>query len=307
MFSISQLARQSELRTDAPKIHAFWQGENSLTLLWQDGHFLVQEGQPRYFSYQQLQPFSAGLDEPVYLGHFEGKAYFACRIKQAGVDFVESEMMSLRQASLVASELDMEIMFYAQGLLNWLRNHAFCSRCGHDTEVIEAGHGRRCVNIQCAKTAYPKIDPAVIFSIVNDSGPESKILLGRKSIWDENRYSVIAGFVEPGEMLEDAVRREAYEETGVKVYGVKYMGSQPWPFPDALMLGFCALTRDYEITLVDQELEHAAWFSASEMETALREGNLKMPFEISIAWCLIDHWFQEQKGYSVKSISNSCV
>ena len=302
MFEVSQLARQSELRTDSQQIEAFWRGEHSLTLLWQDGHFLMQGNQPRYFSYQQIQPIKQGLDDAVYLGSFEGKFYFACQIKQAGLDFAESEMLSLRSASTKVVELDMEIMFYAQGLLNWLRNHAFCSRCGHDTEIIEAGHARRCNNAQCAKTAYPKIDSAVIFSVINNTGPESKILLGRKSVWDENRYSVIAGFVEPGEMLEDAVRREAYEETGVKVYGVQYMGSQPWPFPDALMLGFSAQTSDHEITLVDNELEHAAWFTANEMETALRQGKLKMPFAISIAWCLIDHWFQAQKGYSIKSI-----
>jgi NAD+ diphosphatase len=302
MFSFSEIDRQSQLRADTSTISGFLQSNQSRTLLWQDGHFLMQDGQPRYFSYQQLLGFKSGLDEAVYLGQYQGHEYFAAQIKQAGIDFAESEMMSLRRASAVVSGPDAEMMVYAQGLLNWLRNHAFCSRCGSDTTIIEAGHGRRCNNTQCAKVSYPKIDPAVIFSIVNNTGTESRILLGRKAIWDENRYSVIAGFVEPGETLEDAVRREAYEETGVKVDRVEYIDSQPWPFPDSLMLGFSAQTSEHLITLIDQELEKAAWFTASEIEEGIKTQMFKMPFRISIAWRLIDSWFTAQKGYSVTTV-----
>jgi NAD+ diphosphatase len=305
MVSASKIDRQSQLRADSSTISGFLQSEQSRTLLWQDGHFLMQDGQPRYFTFQQLQNVKSGLDEPVYLGQYHGHEYFAAQIKQAGIDFAESEMMSLRRATAMFSGPDAEMMVYAQGILNWLRNHAFCSRCGSDTTVIEAGHGRRCNNTQCAKVSYPKIDPAVIFSIVNNTGPDSKILLGRKSIWDENRYSVIAGFVEPGETLEDAVKREAYEETGVKVENVEYIGSQPWPFPDSLMLGFCAQTKDNEITLIDQELEKASWFTAEEIETGIKKQLFKMPFKISIAWRLINYWFTTQKGYSVDSIEGN--
>lgn len=306
MFSFSPIDRQSQLRADTALIRRFLESNQSRTLLWQDGHFLMQDGQPRYFSFQQLQGFKSGLDEPVYLGQYQGREYFAAQIKQAGIDFAESEMMSLRRATALFSGPDAEMMVYAQGLLNWLRNHAFCSRCGSDTTIIEAGHGRRCNNTQCAKISYPKIDPAVIFSIVNNTGPESKILLGRKSIWDENRYSVIAGFVEPGETLEDAVRREAYEETGVKVDQVAYIASQPWPFPDSLMLGFSALTTDHKITLIDQELEQANWFTASEIEQGIKTQMFKMPFRISIAWHLIDRWFTVQKGYTVAAVDSNC-
>jgi NAD+ diphosphatase len=299
MFSFSEIDRQSQLRADTLAITRFWESDQSRTLLWQDGHFLMQDGKPRYFSFHQLQDFKSGLDEAVYLGQYQGCEYFAAQIKQAGIDFAESEMMSLRRASTVVSALDAEMMVYAQGILNWLRNHAFCSRCGSDTSIIEAGHGRRCNNTQCTRVSYPKIDPAVIFSIVNNTGPESKILLGRKSIWDENRYSVIAGFVEPGETLEDAVRREAYEETGVKVNTVEYIRSQPWPFPDSLMLGFSAQTSDQQITRIDQELEKASWFTANEIEAGVKTQSFKPPFKISIAWHLIDRWFISQKGYSL--------
>lgn len=305
MFSFSEIHRQSQLRGDSTAINRFYKSEKSRTLLWQDGHFLTQDGQPRYFSFQQLQGFQSGLDEPVYLGQYQGHEYFAAQIQQTGIDSVESEMMTLRRATAMFTGSDAEMMVYAQGILNWLRNHAFCSRCGSDTTIIEAGHGRRCNNTQCARLSYPKIDPAVIFSIVNNTGPESKILLGRKSIWDEDRYSVIAGFVEPGETLEDAVRREAYEETGVRVDGVEYIGSQPWPYPDSLMLGFCAETSEHEITLIDQELEKATWFTTGELEEGIKTQRFKMPFRVSIAWQLIDRWFTAQKGYSVASVDIS--
>jgi NAD+ diphosphatase len=148
---------------------------------------------------------------------------------------------------------------------------------------------------------YPKIDPAVIFSVINNSGPESKILLGRKAVWDEYRYSVIAGFVEQGETLEDSVRREAYEETGLVVEHVEYIASQSWPFPDSLMLGFSCETQHWDIRLIDNELEQASWFSAREIEQKSASGEFKMPFEFSMSWHLIDRWFIQQKGYSLKS------
>jgi NAD+ diphosphatase len=194
------------------------------------------------------------------------------------------------------------LAFYAQGILNWLHNHRHCSRCGHATEIRQAGFSRQCLNSECGKVSYPKIDPAVIFSVINTSAAEQRILLGRQPTWDPMRYAVIAGFVEPGETLEDAVRREAYEETGLVLESVDYVGSQSWPFPDSLMVGFTATTTQNEIVLADQELEHAAWFSATEIENRLREGSLKMPFPISISRYLIDIWFTAQRGYPLNDI-----
>jgi NAD+ diphosphatase len=302
MFSSSSIDRCSHIRVDEARIQQLLESKQSLTLVWYQGKFIMQSELPRFFAYEELSPLQQDLTDPVYLGRHEGRELFACQLKQLDSHFSDNDAMSLRSASFKVSPDHLAILFYAQGMLNWLQNHSFCSRCGSDTTIIEAGHGRRCNNAQCARVAYPKIDPAVIFSIVNDIGPESKILLGRKSIWDENRYSVIAGFVEPGETLEDAVRREAYEETGVKVESIEYIGSQPWPFPDSLMLGFSALTSDHEITLIDQELEKAAWFTASEIEEGVKTQMFKMPFRISIAWHLIDRWFTAQKGYSVATV-----
>jgi NAD+ diphosphatase len=143
----------------------------------------------------------------------------------------------------------------------------------------------------------------VIFSVVNQTGPESLILLGRQARWDKGRYSVIAGFVEPGESLEDAVRREALEETGLRLHRVSYIASQPWPFPDSLMVGFDCETEDRHIELKDQELEAANWFSASDIEKGVRSGELSMPFKLSISWYLIDRWFRHQTGDTIASLN----
>ena len=118
--------------------------------------------------------------------------------------------------------------------------------------------------------------------------------------FDNNSHSVVAGFIEPGETLEDAVKREAYEETGLKVNNVRYFDSQPWPFPGQIMLGFSCETEQWDIQLIDHELESANWFSADEIESKLKSDELKMPFQASISWQLINRWFFSQKNYELE-------
>lgn len=302
MFLTSSVDRQGQIRADGAEIRKLWDSADSRTLLWSQGQFIMQGNEPRLFGVLQRRSLADILGEPVYLGLHQQLSYFACCINPQSEHFDESHFVNLRKASRLVNEHHLDLMFYAQGVLNWLQNHAFCSRCGGETDVINAGHGRQCKNSDCAKIMYPKIDPAVIFSIINNSGTESKILLGRQKAWDQNRYSVVAGFVEPGETLEDAVRREAQEETGLRLDRVDYIASQAWPFPDSLMLGFSAECSQNDITLIDQELEMANWFSASEIESKLKAGQLKMPFEVSISWHLINRWFKAQKGYSLDKV-----
>lgn len=301
MFCYSSIDRRGQVRTDVSAIRELWESVDSRTLLWHEGQFIMHGKQPGLYPFAQLQGVSGFMDEPVYLGRYQGLDYFACKIHQQQGPFEENDYLNLRQASRLVDDHHLGLMFYAQGVLNWSHNHAFCSRCGSETTIINVGHARQCKNRGCAKVLYPKIDPAVIFSIINNKEAEPKILLGRQKAWDEYRYSVIAGFVEPGETLEQAVKREALEETGLKVNNIEYVASQPWPFPDSLMLGFSAECSEQRITLVDQELEKAEWFSAQEIEKRIKSGRLKMPFEVSISWHLINRWFNEQAGYSLES------
>lgn len=297
MFSYSLIDRNAEIRTDTTLILDALNSDQSRMLIWFEGELLTHNNSPKYFEAVEVIKLKKDLSEPVYLGKHESTWYFSCQLNRWHEDLGSFELKNLRSASRLVDDYHLGLLFYSQGVLNWHRNHAFCSNCGSDTTIINAGHTRQCNNSDCGKMHYPKIDPAVIFSIINSSGPQSKILLGRQSSWDENRYSVIAGFVEHGETLEDAVRREAYEETSMKVEKVSYVASQPWPFPDSLMIGFECETNQNDIVLIDKELEKASWFSAGDIEQQVKSGELKMPFSVSISWHLIDRWFRKQKGY----------
>ncbi len=302
VFSHSALDRQALIRTQAADIQDRLHGPHSRILIWHKGKLLPRENLAPFFSHAELMDLKVYLSEPLFLGEQQQTSYFACHLNQWHSAFANIEPVSLRKYSARIDDDLLSLLFYAQGLVNWHHRHPYCSKCGSLARVSQAGHARLCENPECAATHYPKIDPAVIFSIVNNTGPESKILLGRKAMWDPYRYSVIAGFVEPGESLEDAVRREAYEETGLHLQRIDHVASQPWPFPDSLMLGFESETTEDEIQLLDQELEAAAWFGADEIEVKLKQGLFKMPTAISISWKLIDRWFSQQKGYSVKSL-----
>ena len=172
------------------------------------------------------------------------------------------------------------LLAYARALSIWRGNHRFCSRCGGPTHAERAGHARLCA--ACGYQSFPRIDPAII--VLVHAG--DRALLGRQAHWPPGRYSTVAGFVEPGESLEDAVRREVAEETGIRVGAIQYHSSQPWPFPASLMLGFDAEGEFAPPQLNDQELEDARWFTRAEIAA----GAVLLPPPESISRRLIDHW-----------------
>jgi NAD+ diphosphatase len=179
------------------------------------------------------------------------------------------------------------LIAYAAALLNWHRRHRFCSVCGHPSDVEEAGLLRRCP--ACGAEHHPRTDPVVIMLVVDE--PRDRVLLGRQASWPPGRYSALAGFVEPGESLEDAVAREVLEEAGVEVAGARYVSSQPWPFPSSLMLGFTVGYVDGEAVATDGELDDARWFTRAELEAAAAgRGDAKLPPPLAIARNLIDGW-----------------
>ena len=192
----------------------------------------------------------------------------------------------LREAATELPADDAALAAYAASLLSWHRRHGFCANCGAATEVVDAGHERRCP--ACEAHHFPRTDPVVIVR-VSDGG--DRILLGRSPLWPAGRYSVLAGFVEPGEMLEDAVRREVREESGIEVSEVGYVASQPWPFPSSLMLGFQASAEGGEPRADGDELEDVRWFRRDEVEEAAAgRGEILLSPPYSIARRLIDAW-----------------
>jgi NAD+ diphosphatase len=186
----------------------------------------------------------------------------------------------LRPLASELPEAEAALLAYARALNIWRANHRHCGRCGTPTIAVRAGHARYCAT--CDHESFPRIDPAIIV-LVHDG---ERALLGRQASWAPNRYSTIAGFVEPGEALEDAVRREVGEETGIRVSAIDYHSSQPWPFPSSLMLGFHARGEYAAPTLHDGELEDVRWFSRAE----LRSGAVQLPPREAISRRLIDSW-----------------
>ena len=181
--------------------------------------------------------------------------------------------------------VDGGLVMHALGLENWHRTHPCCARCGAPTDVDQAGHSRRCP--VCKAQHFPRTDPAVIMLVTDD---DDRALLGHSPAWPENRYSTLAGFVEPGESLEDAVRREVAEETGVPVGTVTYAASQPWPFPASLMLGFFARATATDISVDGDEMTAARWFTRDELTEATASGAVVVPGGVSISRWLIESW-----------------
>lgn len=223
-------------------------------------------------------------DHLIFLGLFRNHPAFAFAIgDEVRTPFAElGEFQDLRFLGTVLSPDEANLAAHARALVLWHASQMFCGVCGSSARPGAAGNTRICVNIDCAREVFPRVDPAIIV-LVSDS---ERCLLGRQESWPEGLYSTIAGFTEPGESLEDSVRREVFEETNIRVGDVRYHSSQPWPFPSSLMLGFVADAVSSEIRLNDGELEDARWFTRKE----LRSGFPKLPFRISIARRLTDYW-----------------
>ncbi|HEY9354936.1 MAG TPA: NAD(+) diphosphatase [Arthrobacter sp.] len=191
-----------------------------------------------------------------------------------------------RDIAGVLNPTDTALFVEASAIANWHAGHTHCPRCGAPTVVESGGWVRRCP--QDNSEHYPRTDPAIIVTVV---GPDGRLLLGGGGPLDAKNYSTLAGFVEPGESLEQAVVREIHEEVGVRVSGCQYLGSQPWPFPASLMLGFTAITADTAAKPDGVEVTRARWFSREELQEAVLTGEITISSRLSIARSLIEHWY----------------
>jgi NAD+ diphosphatase len=240
---------------------------------------IVAGERPRMFAVDALPE---GL-ELVLLGvDGDGRAVFAA---DPG-DELPGERRGLRDLAPVLSQAEGGMVAHAVGLLNWHRRHRFCANCGAPSEAREAGHVRVCP--VCGTQHHPRTDPVVIMLVTDGD----RALLGRQAQWPTGRYSALAGFVEPGESLEEAVAREVREEAGVRVADVRYRSSQPWPFPSSLMLGFSARWAGGEPAVRDGELEDVGWFARQ----AIVEGDVLLPPPTAIARRLIDEWLGDDQA-----------
>lgn len=220
--------------------------------------------------------------ERYFLGIDDGIAYFAVRDESDEVKWT-----TLREVGHLLSDRDVGLITHAIALVNWHTAHTHCPRCGTPTTAQHGGSTRRCV--EDGTEHYPRTDPAVIVLVRDD---QDRILLGRQKVWPEKRYSTFAGFVEPGESFESAVVREVREEAGVEVTDIRYLGSQPWPFPASIMIAYSAVAINPQSARADgEEIESILWLSRSELKAALEAGDLLLPPSISIARQMIEAWY----------------
>ena len=285
--------RRSEERPHLDLNHLL--GDSSTRVLVIAGdRALVQDspdGQP-HLVLRPAEPGDLDHDVAVFLGRDpEGQSVVAvCRPEQQdsgeGVDTASNAVWAtLREVGPWMSEDDAEAFMTAQGMAIWHRTHRFCPRCGSATEPAAAGWVRRCIAED--RELYPRTDPAVIMAVVDEA---DRLLLARSPAWPENRRSVLAGFVEPGESLEAAVRREVGEEVGLTIGDVTYSGSQAWPFPASLMVGFVAHADTEDVHLDTREIAAAEWYDRDEVRAAVAAGTIALPGRMSIARRHIETW-----------------
>ena len=209
------------------------------------------------------------------------------------VDTAPDEVwLGLRDLGARLGSGDTELLIEALALGGWLRDAPFCPRCGGATELRQAGWSRRC--LVCGREHFPRTDPAVIVAVESSDG--ERLLLGANANWGGRMYSCFAGFTEAGESLESTVHRELEEESGVRLASLRYVSSQPWPFPRSLMLGFRAVALDDHVLRPDgEEIIDVRWFSRDEIGSALAgDGPVGLPGPASIARALILEWFEER-------------
>lgn len=244
-----------------------------------------------------------GDTQASLLGMANGHPHFLLVVDDAGriskmASALDAQRASLRSAGLLLSADEAGLFAYAKGLSHWQRETRFCPQCGAALLLVSAGHRAQCTNADCARLQFPRTDAAVIMLVEH----EGACLLGRQAGWPPGRYSTLAGFVEPGESLEDAVRREVAEEAGVVVDEVRYHSSQPWPMPASLMAGFIATAQSPLISRRDHELEEARWFTPQQIVDGIADGSFVPSTRLSISYQLLAHWLLVRAGVDLGAL-----
>lgn len=220
----------------------------------------------------------------IFLGIFENFLYFS--ITKESSHLSNDNYYDLRTLNPFLNKSDLTLLTTAQGINYWHNKNNYCGICGYKTKSDDTGNSRICLNKKCNNKIFPRLDPAVIMLITY----KDSCLLGRQKIWPKGMHSTLAGFVEHGETIEQAVVRETYEETGIRITNIQYKYSQAWPFPSSLMLGFHAEATDKLLNINYQELESANWYTKDFLKSSPEDSTFKMPGKISIARKLIKDW-----------------
>ncbi len=231
----------------------------------------------------------------IYVGRQTGREVIALVVPTSLGDSEFSKWtksvswLPLRSVAENGDAREVELAVPVVALANWHVTALFCGRCGNATHATGAGWSRRCAS--CETEHFPRTDPAVIMAVLDNS---DRMLLGNSAKWPKGRFSTLAGFVEPGENLDSAVRREVFEESGILVGETEFWGSQPWPFPASLMLGYFARAVSTDIEVDHQEIREARWFTRQQLLDEVAHARITLPGKISIARALIDSWLESE-------------
>ena len=274
------LDRAEHLREDASALRALWPRAR-LLVVDEDGQavFAGEADAPQF----ALAGSRSHVSQASFLGidAEDGQPWFALPL--AHCEDAPEGRLDLRSAATRWPALAASVFAQARALLHWQARSRYCGSCGTQNEFVRGGFAARCPG--CRGERYPRTDPAIIVAVSDGE----RLLLGRQASWPEKRYSVLAGFLEPGESLEQAVAREVTEEAGVRIDACEYLASQPWPFPASLMLGFRAHATPQPVRL-GEELQDARWFSAADIRARVADGELLLSPRLSISRWLIEDW-----------------
>ena len=288
------LDRASELRSDEAALDRLWSTAKIIRVsnskLATDGKSLLFLSATEVEELIASKVFTSGDKYFLGIDTASKVAYFAWDCDEVGLSAGETStegLASLRELGGTLDEFELGISMQATALSNWHRSHPHCSKCGAETKSTLGGSVRVCVKDQSQH--HPRTDSAVIV-LVKDK--DDRILLGHQPIWPDGRFSTFAGFLEPGETFEQCVEREVFEESGVKVNEIKYLGSQPWPFPASIMIAFSAVVDDPSTAKADGvEITEVRWFSRDDLKSSVADGSLLLPPTISVARKMIAMWF----------------
>ncbi len=287
-FSQTPLERFDSLKEDESQIYSILDSSKSVFVLFEGSTIYMEENTKEYFFKKDtLDRYEIGFDEVVFLGKYKEEYYFAIALGQnsfltkynlrefVGFDFVDKKSLG--------------ILAQASSLLSWHNNHRFCASCGEKTVFAKLGARRDCPI--CKKEHFPRIDPVVIMLVTYDE----YCLLGQGINFKENRYSCLAGYVEAGESFENAALRELYEESGVKGKNVKYISSQPWPFPSTIMVGMHIEALSKELNIDKNEINDAMWVHKDELKKVLKGEDISfsVPGKFAIARNLLEYWLED--------------
>lgn len=297
-FSGGSITRFAELRGETSALEKLWQDPATRFLATWDSRFPLRDDTVLLLQRADIQQLDS-IETRIYLGEFNAAHIFGIELSHdpqvhgISPDWFEN----FRGLMNNLSNDEAALLAYAKGMTEWRKRHRHCGICGAANRSESGGFVMQCSSTSCSGRSFPRIDPAIIVLVTH----ADKCLLGRQQTWPEGRYSTIAGFVEPGESLEDAVRREVQEETDIKIGAVEYLSSQPWPFPTALMIGFHAQASSTAISLNDNELADAQWYSRDDIAA----GTIALPPTSSIAFRLIERWFDQWEGPQLEGLNLS--